>query len=63
MCLRCEWQDAARRALAVADAQPEWKTRATEFFLDVAATIESKQHVTARQLEAIEEGESEVSED
>jgi hypothetical protein len=63
MCLRCEWQDAARRALQVADAQPDWKTRAAEFFLDVAATIQAKQHVTPGQLEKIEEGESEVSED
>jgi hypothetical protein len=63
MCQMCEWLDAANRALAVADALPAWKTNSASFYLDMAATIQAKQHVTPRQLEVIEEGESEVSED
>lgn len=63
MCQMCEWEDAANRALEVADALPDWKTRSIEFFLSLAADIQAKQHVTPGQAEKIDEGESEVSED
>lgn len=60
MCSICDWPDAAKRAHAVAMAQPDWKTNSYDFFESMAKTIEDKCHATERQLEVIEEGEEEL---
>lgn len=60
MCARCEWKDAAMRALDAAGSLPAWQTNRIEFLEDVAATIEEKQHVTDRQLEVIENAEGDA---
>jgi hypothetical protein len=60
MCDDCKWEDAGKRAKAIAGTLPSWRTRNVAFFESVAETIEEKKHVSERQMECIEEGEDQV---
>lgn len=59
-CESCEWKNAAERALDVSASLPDWKTNRIEFFTDLANSIEEREHVTERQLEVIDDAESEA---